>query len=549
MGISDAQLMSNLLQTLQLMNYQQQNIIADPFLSGPNYNAFPFGGNLSTYAQPSIGGPLDWWMPAPTTQPTPAYYNAAPVNLSAIPPDFFANLFQAFNSPPASQNVTPSTTSATSAPTANKSAAVKSEMFSSVFQPTDAAPTARTAPVAQAAAVSAPVTLSATRSAATNTAVAASDSLTNPGDAPSQMGVHVHVKDLYGANNLINSKDLDMMQAAGVKSARFDVLWSDVEKKPGVFDFSRYDAVVDEMTKRGIKPIIILGFGNQHYPQEQKASMDGFERYSVATAEHFKDKGVIWELTNEPNSGQFWKPGPSADEYMSMVKSLAPKLRAADPSGQIIAGSTAGTDTDFLVKLFQQGLLDQVDAISVHPYQAFPNRAPENVKAELDKLRNAVDQYAPGRNFPIVLGEWGYSTAQGEIDPQTQADYLVRQSMLAQLNKSPLNIWYDWKGDIEGRNGQAEKEQQFGIVSADAQNTKPAYSAMQQMTRQLEGLHVDQRLKTGSPNDYLLLFTDGGNRSTVVAWTSDPAHTISVGGATVTLSGTPQYIPFESLRT
>lgn len=482
--------------------------------------------SMSGYGSPAYSLP-----PMPGYGPDPFWFGA-----SAAPAPMPASWMAPFVSPDllAWLAASPSVDSPGTAPAAAPVASASSP--------------ARRAPV-QAASAPAPVATAALPVASTARASAvsatASDSLTRPGDVPSQMGVHVHVKDLYGANNLINTRDLDMMQAAGVKTVRMDALWSDIEKTPGVYDFSRYDAVVQELEKRGIKPLIILGFGNQHYPQEQRASMAAFERYATATAQHFSNRGVIWELTNEPNSGQFWKPGPSPTEYMTMVKSLAPKLRAADPSGQIIAGSTAGTDTDFLVKLFDQGLLNYVDAVSVHPYQAFPNREPEQVKAELDKLRRAVDQYAPGRDFPIVLGEWGYSTAQGELSASTQADYLVRQSLLAQLHGSPLNIWYDWKGDIEGRTGAASKEEQFGIVSGDLQ-PKPAYAAMQRMHQQLAGLHFSQRLKTDSPNDYVLLFTDGANRSTLVSWTTDPAHRLTLGGQSLALSGTPGYQAFDT---
>ena len=392
---------------------------------------------------------------------------------------------------------------------------------------------------------------------------------TNPYNTPQaktnsttdSLGVHVHFFKFGDGRPLVNDHDLDMIRMAGFRTVRMDILWSEVEKQPGVFDFRKYDWAINGLLKRGIRPMVILGLGNSLYtkglsiqpPQAQLA----FERYAKETVQHFKGKGLIYELVNEPNKQEFWQPQPNVNEYMQLANRLLPQLKQIDPQAFIAAPSTAGAPLDFLEACFQRGLLNIVDGVTIHPHQSYrpepnTNWPPESFEQEYQQTRALMDRYSPPyKKIPLLLGEWGFSSANGELDEQTQANYLVRQALLGMMHGTPVNIWYDWKSDIAGGANPFEKEDNFGVVSPQRQ-PKAAYYAMQELVNNLKD-HGFVRQIPAPVGDYILEFSPGIKLSpypvsqrTLVSWTTREPHTIKLIGPNkqpirLTLTQKPQY--------
>jgi len=351
----------------------------------------------------------------------------------------------------------------------------------------------------------------------------------------------------------MTERELDMIQAAGFKKVRLDMLWSQVEKQPGVFDFRRYDAVVAALQKRGLHPMVILGLGNPLYSPDltiQPAPVrQAFERYAKTVVQHYRGQGLIYELVNEPNHPFFWKPTPDPTAYMALANRLLPQLKAIDPHALIAAPSTAGAPLDFLEACFRQGLLNCVDGVTIHPYQSFQpgpvvNRSPEAFEKAYQDTVALVKRYAPpGKNIQVLLGEWGYSSANREVSEEKQADYLTRQALLGMMHKTPVNIWYDWKGSIQGcRDLPDNKEDNFGLVRANL-TPKPAYAAMQTMKQALQG----KQFKTREPaqsGDYILNFENPVNHEqTTAAWTTQAPHWVNLHHQPVLLGEKPVFHP------
>ncbi|HEX2951006.1 MAG TPA: cellulase family glycosylhydrolase, partial [Armatimonadota bacterium] len=180
---------------------------------------------------------------------------------------------------------------------------------------------------------------------------------------PDGLGVNIH---FTGEP----ARDLDMIQAGGWKFIRMDFHWGAVEKQKGVYNFTPYDILTDALAKRGIRALFILDYGNSLYEPGDQMHLDStrqaFAQFAAAAATHFRNRGVIWELWNEPDGS--WRPAPDVDEYMALAKVVFPAIRKADPSSCCIAPAT-GVNLPFLDACFQRGLLDMVDAISLHPYR------------------------------------------------------------------------------------------------------------------------------------------------------------------------------------
>ena len=89
------------------------------------------------------------------------------------------------------------------------------------------------------------------------------------------------------------------------------------------------------LTRAGVRPMFILDYGNRLYDHGQLPRSDSaraaFARFASAAARHFRGQGVIWEIWNEPNIEQFWKPEPDAQAYALLALETARAVRAADP--------------------------------------------------------------------------------------------------------------------------------------------------------------------------------------------------------------------------
>lgn len=356
---------------------------------------------------------------------------------------------------------------------------------------------------------------------------------------PEGVGVNIHFTSGHG-------RDLDQIAAAGFKFIRMDFSWEAVERRRGHYDWSDYDALLVDLRARGLRAILILDYSNPLYegkvaghravgepvPEMDTASprhpesIAAFARWAAAAAVHFKNDRVIWEIFNEPN-GNFWKPGPDAREYSALAVATARAIRQAQPRATIVGPALAGMDWHFLDVFLASGILQDIDAVSVHPYRR-PDQPPETAAADYAKIRARIDAAAPpakrGR-IPILSGEWGYSSSRGGVSLETQAQFAVRQQLFNFSQGIPISIWYDWKNDGHDPD---DGEQNFGTVTEDLQ-PKPAYLALQQMTRELKGMRLQTQTLAGSQTNQTSDFTldcvrDGAKDRKKVIWTTRRAH-------------------------
>lgn len=345
---------------------------------------------------------------------------------------------------------------------------------------------------------------------------------------PDSFGVNIHFTDPRPG-------EMEMLAAAGFKWVRMDFGWAGTERRKGEYDFSAFDRLMKALQPHGIRALFILDYRNKlyddnlspHTPEGRAA----FARWAVAAARHFQGQGVIWEMYNEPNIKNFWKPKPNVDDYVALALEVGKALRQAVPGEQYIGPATSEIDLKFLEACFKAGLLEYWSAVSVHPYR---NKLPETVTEEYARLRALIDQYAPkGKQIPIISGEWGF-TVEKQRTPEIQGEFLARQFLLNLMNGVPLSIWYDWHDDGPD---PKEREHHFGTVlypyyknRVPVYDPKPAYHAAKTLLNTLAGCVYDKRLDAGSPDAFVLSFKRNGAQC-LAAWTSsDAPRTVTIPG-------------------
>lgn len=335
---------------------------------------------------------------------------------------------------------------------------------------------------------------------------------------PNGLGINIHFTQPMPG-------EMEMLAATGVKWVRMDWGWGRTERAKGAYDWAEPDKLVAALEKHKLRAVFVLSYGNKLYSPVSPAtdeSRAAFARWAVAAVTHFKGRGIVWEMWNEPNIG-FWRPAPNAQDYIKLARLTGEAIKKAAPGEAFIGPTLARFDWPFFEACFKGGLLQFFDAVSVHPYR---NTSPDTAKEDYARLRALIAQYAPrGKSIPVLSGEWGYSSGADALTEEQQARYLARQWLTNLSQGVPLSVWYDWRDD--GDNPQ-EREHRYGMVRRPhlpgarvAFHPKPAYFAAQTLIRALKGYRFERRLETGSPQDWVLLFRRAGsNDFKIAAWTS-----------------------------
>ena len=338
---------------------------------------------------------------------------------------------------------------------------------------------------------------------------------------PDSIGVNIH---------FLNPEPgvMEMLAASGVRWARMDFAWDEIEKAPSQYDFSAYDNLVTVLESYKISPYFIFDYANKLYDNGMspytEEGRQAFARWASASVEHFQGRGIIWEMYNEPNIG-FWRPKPNVHDYIVLALEVGEAIRTAAPREVYVGPAVSLIDFGFLQACFKAGLLNYWSAVSVHPYR---QRDPESAAEEFRRLHRLIAAYAAkGEQVPIIAGEWGYSSTWNwkGMNEVKQGKLLAREFLSNLVSGVPLTIWYDWHEDSAD---PKDPEAHFGAVhfpyqpdSHPVYRPKPAYLALKTLTNVLDGYQYCKRLPVGSADDYVLLFTKEKDVR-LAAWTTSP---------------------------
>ncbi len=280
----------------------------------------------------------------------------------------------------------------------------------------------------------------------------------------------------------------------GVKWARCQTGWSRCETSPGTYEFGWLDEVVDALLAIGIQPWFNLGYGNPLYtpdapdvyavgwiPVYNEAAMQAWLRFTKALAEHFASRVKHWEIWNEPNITNFWKPKePNAADYVRFVSQTAPLIRQVVPGALIIGLACSGIKMEYIEACLDAGLAEYIDVLSYHPYRAVPE---EGYDAEMAQLRKAIA--AHGNGLQLWQGENGCPSKGGpestgalsklDWNEKAQAKWLLRRILTDLRHELPLTSYFHTVDLLNYQNKTNFK----GLLHGADYTPKPAYFAYQ----------------------------------------------------------------------
>lgn len=360
-------------------------------------------------------------------------------------------------------------------------------------------------------------------------------------------------------NNSASALALKLLEEAGVNSVRDDAYWTTVEPKRG---FMRIDpawqAYLSKARDHRLRPLLVLGYGSPFYDNyakpRQPAVRQAFGNYVSFVARELTDSVDLYEIWNEwdrENPIDAW----AAKDYSNLVEETVARIRKQKPSVTVLAGAVTslGMDLGFADRLIENGTLNQVDGLSLHPYvycRQEERHTPERWIAWL-RWVDADLRALAARPVPLYLTEMGWPTNKGKCgtSERTQAAYLARSFFLARTLPDIRGLW--WYGLMDSGGDPSDPQQNFGLLRQDL-SAKPAFLTLKAISGTLRDFTYDAEKSRELDSTYLLRFTRGSEQI-LVAWTTGHSSLTHVEAASVQRgnvqmidSGQPEKGSFET---
>lgn len=307
--------------------------------------------------------------------------------------------------------------------------------------------------------------------------------------APFQVGVGVHV----GQNKNALNATADALEQGGLTSFRDEVFWHRLERNKGVLEFpdslKDLDQLVTRSAARGVRPLLILDYGNPSYDGGGQLSspeaIAAWSRYVRFVVKHFKGRVEQFEVWNEWNIGSGGTPAQRAarlgspEDYAKVLKAAYSAVKAENPGATVIGGAFAGYDYKWIEAFGRAGGFASLDGFSSHPYVFAEGKkgTPDSAIRHLDELKALIDRLAPGRNVRVYVTEagWPVHTGANGVTEQQQSDYLQQFLLLAKSRPWIAGVW--WYDLFDDGDDASDKEHRFGLIDR-AGVKRPAFQAL-----------------------------------------------------------------------
>jgi hypothetical protein len=333
----------------------------------------------------------------------------------------------------------------------------------------------------------------------------------------------------------LEGADYRAMSRGGVGSLRVEIPWGNIDVLPPAseeellsprpYQWRLIDPTVRKAARRGIR-IFPTVYGTPNWVARYQGCYSGchklgpntiqayvaFAMFMRAAVERYGAGGSFWtehpglpyrpirawQIWNEMNSSDFWKPQPNVSDYAGLLAAGGQAVHAVDPSAKVVLGGMFGeprekgkitiSGWDFLGRLYQDArAAPAFDGIAVHPY----GHTLRQVKATIARWRRALQ--AAGRlDERIWVTEIGWASG-GERHPlnaglRGQADLLGRaldffSTQRRRYRFAQVNV-YSWRDAAPGADN-CSWCRRSGLVRYRGREPKPAWDVFRSFTGRL----------------------------------------------------------------
>lgn len=291
-----------------------------------------------------------------------------------------------------------------------------------------------------------------------------------------------------------------MLKQTGCGALRMPVRWRVVEPSKGEWDFSKVDRVVQAVPSdveilgtimsipqwaNGMNPETAEGWFDSYPPKDRR----DWEHAVFTIVDHYKARVKHWEIWNEENGVEFYRPRPDPAAYTRLLKSAYASAKRADPDCIVVLGGLQMNGivpnpwsevkiADFLEHLYEAGAQPYFDVCNIHPY-VLPDEGAERMMSLTQDTLSLMARYGDGAK-PLWITEVGCGAASAEAE-EKQARLL--SDTFATVRREPRVervYWFllrDMAKDLLGPEGS------MGLFSHDGR-PKPALDAVVGVTQE-----------------------------------------------------------------
>jgi hypothetical protein len=293
------------------------------------------------------------------------------------------------------------------------------------------------------------------------------------------------------------------IQELGVGTIRVPLQWQLVKIRPGEYDWSGVDRLLKAAHTRQIEVLfnIRTSFKEEAKKHKRQKAVTQIKTGTVdkeqwihfveTLANRYRGQGVIYEIENEVNGGNFWKG--TLEEYLEVLKAGYDVIKKADPQAKVLPSAMECG----IARKFQSGLVSgeawkwhddwlepilstkRFDVVNIHNYY-FPNEIVAmglTFRSYLEHIHELMRKRGL-EDRPIWITEAGFLSQSAEIggrmdqgSPEKQAQWLgkaYQQAFELGVERIYWLLLYD------------RKESYFGSMGlADAKgNRRPAWNTL-----------------------------------------------------------------------
>ncbi len=309
--------------------------------------------------------------------------------------------------------------------------------------------------------------------------------------------------------------------------------WRDMEPRPGEWDFTQSDRILNQLEARELQAIVRLGqvpawaaesetvIRDYEKHDTPPADMSAWRNYCGTVAERYSGRVAAYQIWNEPNLAREWgNQRPDAAAYVDVLAACSEAIRAADSNAILISAGLSPTiqqddnaiaDDVYLDAMYRADFQQSIDVVGVHApgYGKSPAYGPDDAVADggnraasfrrVEDLRKIMLLHDDAARQMAIL-EFGWTTdtenqdyAWHAVSEEAQAEYIVAAYEYVHEN------WRPWVGLMsliylpDPTWTTADEESWWALVSPDGR-LRPAFFEIAGMNR-----YCDDQIIAGWP--------------------------------------------------
>ncbi len=212
----------------------------------------------------------------------------------------------------------------------------------------------------------------------------------------------------------------EYLNPLGIKLIRLQAGWDKTEDVKGKYDWAWLDHIINDATKRGLKPWLQTSYGNHNYPgggganlgagmPHSEEALKAWDKWVEALVTRYKDKVKDWEVWNEPNFGDNAENTPEKTAALNIR--TAEIIKRIQPDAKISGLSLGHINIPYVEAfakiLHESGKMKLFDNMTYHDYVYNPDANYH----EVEEFKRIFHQYDP--KMKIRQGENGAPSSGG----------------------------------------------------------------------------------------------------------------------------------------